>query len=170
MRVAGNGMISSFSMADFHSFLPHCVYGPHLLYPSISGWTLDCFHAWLLFTSAPMNIRVHASFQIRVFSRYMPRKEIAGSYGNSILSYYWCHFNRVSSVAQWERICQQCRRCQFHLWVGKIPWRRKWQPTPIFLLRKSHGQRSLAGYSPWGHKESDMTEWLNTHTYTQCHF
>jgi len=43
-------------------------------------------------------------------------------------------------------------------WVGKIPWRRKWQPTPIFLPGKSHGQRSLAGYSPWGCKESDMAE------------
>ena len=38
------------------------------------------------------------------------------------------------------------------LWVGKIPWRRKWQPTPVFLSEKSHGQRSLAGYNPWGHK------------------
>ena len=40
----------------------------------------------------------------------------------------------------------------------KIPWRRKWQPTPVFLPQKSHGQRSLVGYSRWGHKESDMTE------------
>ena len=43
-------------------------------------------------------------------------------------------------------------------WVGKIPWRRKWQPIPVFLPEKSHGQRSLAGYSPWGRKESDMTK------------
>ena len=41
-------------------------------------------------------------------------------------------------------------------WVGKIPWRRKWQPTPIFLPRKSHGQRSLTGYSPWDCQGSDM--------------
>ena len=41
--------------------------------------------------------------------------------------------------------------------VGKIPWRRKWQPTPVFLPGESHGQRSLVGYSPWGHKESDTT-------------
>ena len=40
------------------------------------------------------------------------------------------------------------------------PWRKKWQPTPIFLPGKSYGQRSLVGYSPWGHKELDMTEWL----------
>ena len=43
-------------------------------------------------------------------------------------------------------------------WVRKIPWRRKWQPTPVFLLGKSHGERSLAGYSPRGRKESYMTE------------
>ena len=45
-----------------------------------------------------------------------------------------------------------CRRPQFNPWVGKIPWRRKWQPTPLCLPGKSHGQRSLAGHSPWGHK------------------
>ena len=43
-------------------------------------------------------------------------------------------------------------------WVGKIPWRRTWQPTLVLLSGEPHGQRSLAGYSPWGHKESDMTE------------
>ena len=48
----------------------------------------------------------------------------------------------------------------FNPWVGIIPWRRKWQPTPVFLLKQSHGQRSLVGYSPWGCKESDTTEWL----------
>ena len=41
---------------------------------------------------------------------------------------------------------------------GRVPWRRKWQPTPVFLPGESHGQRSLAGYSPLGHKELDMTE------------
>ena len=45
---------------------------------------------------------------------------------------------------------------------GKIPWRRKWQPTPVFLPGKSHGQRSLVGYSPWHRKESDMTKRLNS--------
>ena len=44
--------------------------------------------------------------------------------------------------------------------VRKIPWRREWQPTPVFLLGKFHGQRSLAGYSPWGCTELDMTERL----------
>ena len=55
-----------------------------------------------------------------------------------------------------ESICQ-CRRCRFDPWVGKIPWRRKWQPTPVFLPGKSHRQRSLAGYSPRGSQESDTS-------------
>ena len=46
----------------------------------------------------------------------------------------------------------------FDPWVRKIPWRRKWQPTPVFSPGKSHGWRSLIGYSPWGHKELDITE------------
>ena len=57
----------------------------------------------------------------------------------------------MASPTQWR---------QFNPWVGKIPWRRKWQPTPIFLPGEFHGQRSMVGYSPWGHKELDMTEWL----------
>ena len=58
--------------------------------------------------------------------------------------------------------CRSCSRLWFNLWVRKIPWRRKWLPTPVFLSEKFYGSRSLAGYSPWGFKESDKTE----HTYT----
>ena len=54
------------------------------------------------------------------------------------------------------------RRCRFHPWIKKIPWSRKWQPTPVFLSGKFHIQRSLVGYSPCGHKESDMTEQLRS--------
>ena len=46
----------------------------------------------------------------------------------------------------------------FDPWVGKIPWTREWQPTPIFLPGEFHRQRRLAGYSPWGHKELDTSE------------
>ena len=52
---------------------------------------------------------------------------------------------------------------------GKISWRRKWQPTPVLLPEKSHEWRSLVGYSPWGHKESDTTERLHF-TYYQMGF
>ena len=61
-----------------------------------------------------------------------------------------------------ESTCQR-RRCRFDPWVGKIPWRKAWQPTPVFLPGESYGQRSLAGYSPWGLKPSDTTE----HAYTR---
>ena len=54
----------------------------------------------------------------------------------------------------------QCRRPRFNSWVWKIPLEKEMQPTPVFLPGEFHGQRSLAGYSPWGHKESDVIEWL----------
>ena len=52
------------------------------------------------------------------------------------------------------------RSLGFDSWVGKIPWRQEWQPTPVFLPGESYGQKSLAGCSPWGRKKSDTTEWL----------
>lgn len=63
-----------------------------------------------------------------------------------------------------ESTCQ-CRRCKRHRinsWVGNTPWRRKWQPTRAFLPGNFHGQRSLAGYSPWSCKEWNMT--VHAHT------
>ena len=63
----------------------------------------------------------------------------------------------ASLVAQWWRIHLLCRRCGFCPCIKKISWWRKWQPTPVFLPGKSHGQKSLEGYSPWDRKELDMT-------------
>ena len=65
-----------------------------------------------------------------------------------------------------ESACQRRRRkrSRFSPWVGKIPWRKKWQPTLVLLPGKSSGQRRLAGYSPQGCKESDTTEQLSTST------
>ena len=60
-----------------------------------------------------------------------------------------------------ESACQR-RRCGFNPWVGKITWRRDWQPAPVFLPGKSHGETSLADCSPWSHRESDTTEQLST--------
>ena len=64
-----------------------------------------------------------------------------------------------------ESACQ-CRRHWFDPWVRKIPWRRKWESTPVFLPGESRGQRSLMGCNLWGHKESDIPERACTHTYT----
>ena len=61
--------------------------------------------------------------------------------------------------------CRRCKRRGFNPWVGKILWRRKWQPTPVLLPGKSHGQRSLVGYSLWGREESDTTERLHFISY-----
>ena len=66
----------------------------------------------------------------------------------------------ASLVAQMVKICLWCKRHRFDPWVRKIPWRKKWQPTPVLLPGESHGQRSLAVYRPWNHKESDTTEQL----------
>ena len=66
---------------------------------------------------------------------------------------YW-----ASMVAQAVKICLQYRTPGFHLRIEKMPWRREWQPTLVFLPGKSHGQKSLAGYSPRGCKELNMTE------------
>ena len=54
--------------------------------------------------------------------------------------------------------CRRQKRCGFGPWVGKILWKRAWHTIPVFLPGESYGQRSRAGYSPWGRKESDMTE------------
>ena len=60
-------------------------------------------------------------------------------------------------------------RREFSSWVRKIPWKRAWHPTPVFFPRESHGQKSLAGYSPWGCKESDTTEQLSfIHSFPGC--
>ena len=66
------------------------------------------------------------------------------------------------------RVHLQCRRPGFDPWVGKVPWRGEWQPTPVFLPGKLHGQRSLAGHSPWGRKES-RHDWATTHAWMHAH-
>ena len=76
--------------------------------------------------------------------------------------------NGKESTCQWRRL----KRRKFDLWVGKIPWReipwrRKWHPTPAFFPGESHGQRSLAGYSPWGHTVGHG--WATEHTHTDRH-
>ena len=80
---------------------------------------------------------------------------------------YLYQYGLLDGLPRWlngkESTCQ-CRRPGFDPWVGKIPWRRESQPTPVFLPGESHGQRSLVGYSPWGHKELDTTEHKHAQT------
>ena len=73
----------------------------------------------------------------------------------------FCWFKDFPGGSDGKSVCLQWGRPGFSPWVRKIPWRRKWHPTPVLLPGKSHGQRSLIGYSPWGNKESDLTEQLH---------
>ena len=82
------------------------------------------------------------------------------------------HHSGISWWLRGKEYTWQCRRCRFDPWVRKISWRRKWQTTPVFLPEKSHGQRSLEGYSPPDvTRESDATEWLNNNKtpWPGCH-
>ena len=83
---------------------------------------------------------------------------------HSIYRYLMLTSDISGGLSRWlrgeESTCQ-CKGGGFNPWVRKIPWRRKWQFTPVLLPGKSHGQRSLVGCSPWGHKELDTTERLH---------
>ena len=75
--------------------------------------------------------------------------------------------NKLLPILQWASLVVQTlkylpvmQETGLDPWVEKIPWKRAWQPTPILWPGEAHGQRSLAGYSPWGHKQSDATERL----------
>ena len=84
-----------------------------------------------------------------------------------ILSGFWGGVSGKEPTCQ----CRRCKRLGFNPWVRNIPWRRVRQPTPVFLPGKFYGQRSLVGYSPWGHKESDTTESDLAHSmHTSCWF
>ena len=100
---------------------------------------------------------------------------------NKLEQWFWislthnCALDRIEKVIKHSqgfpggshrKECLQCRRPRFNPWVGKIPWRRKWQPAPVFLPGKSHGRRSLAVYGPRGRKESDTTTTSLKHSLT----
>ena len=72
----------------------------------------------------------------------------------------------IGEEPAWQ--CRRCKRCGFHPWFGKIPWRREWLPSAVFLPGEFHGQSSLVGYSSWGCQESDTTEWLHFHFSLSC--
>ena len=125
-------------------------------WPSVSGWCCWSRHlpdfsgtpslpAW----GCPMRCSCWVwSYWMHPFRRVFPG--------------FWKHkslqgFPRWLSGWRIRLQCKRHRRCVFDLWMGKLPWRRAWQPTPVFLPG-SHGYRSLAGYNPWGHKELDTAE------------
>ena len=76
--------------------------------------------------------------------------------------FFHCSLGLPRWLSGKESACQ-CRRSEFNPWVRKILWRRKWQPTQVYLPEKFHGQRSLEDYSLWSWKQYDTIEWLSIH-------
>ena len=111
---------------------------------------------------------IQIAFEIIFFSIHKFRRECyihTYSFQNSYFFICYFYFNQlgliqVSLVVQRSRILLPMQET-LDPCIKKIPWRGKWQPTPVLLPGKSHGQRSLVGYTPWGHKTSDMTYQLN---------
>ena len=124
----------------------------HFLYEEI-------FFSPLFYTLIIFIIEIHGLFKRSIIERcanvYENKKEDLVLQKTKLFVIKWLPrwLNGKESTCQ----CRRCRRYVFDLWVGKIPWGRKWKATPLFLPGKFHGQRSLVGYSPRGHKELDMT-------------
>ena len=86
-------------------------------------------------------------------------------------------YQSINNVNQWSPVGSNDKESACNAgglgWIpvpGRFPWKREWLPTPVFLSGEFHGHRSLAGYNPWGHKESDMTEQLSIHNYHKIKF
>ena len=105
---------------------------------------------------------IYINIYIFIYKSYFSLRKLGLNYPQrvefflQIFNYTFCSINMVGVQLLWwlcgkENACQY-RRCSFNPWLGKIPWRRKWQPSLVFLPGKSHGQRSLLGYSPIGLK------------------
>ena len=139
----------------------HVFMGIYVFSSEISGHVAPCLTVW---GTAKLFSKEFYHFAI------MPIIRVGCSFSTALLAlfmvYLFCYshpsgyegFTGGSVVKEFSCQCRRHRRCRFDPWIGTFPWRRKGQPTPVFLPGKSHGQRSLEGYSPWGRKESDPTE------------
>ena len=109
---------------------------------------------WKEFQNSVSNRAIHANRPV-VLTLLTPDLQ-ASMVTRNLYSKYYMFWGLPRWLRGKESACQY-RRPRFCPWDGKIPWKRNWQPTPVFLPGKSHGQKSLVGYSPWVTKQSDMT-------------
>ena len=155
-----------FTSQVFHNYFPNCLFihstiitRPWEYSCKHDGWGI-CSHREGLYTNICEQIiteRERAKKKINVMGLHVTRglpRGIQKAHSEELICEWW-EWWEVSHARIWDR------RCRFDPWVRKIPWRRAWQPTPVFLPGKSHGQRCLAGFSPGCCKLSNMTEQLS---------
>ena len=116
---------------------------------------------------------VHLGFSIRWYGKpeltFWPTQDSEDRITESIKKTVKLRTKPLCTTHRWFRGKESGRQCRWHRrhefdpWVRKISWRRQWQPTSVFLPGKSHGQRSLAGYSPWG-SQRVKHDWVTEHT------
>ena len=112
------------------------------------------FYLIIVKESWPQSLRIRC---LTIFQLFLSHTQIS-------LKVLWMFGFAGGTVVKNHQWVQEMQEIRLDPSVGRIPWRRKWQPTPVFLPGESHGQGSLAGYSPWGHKELDTTECTFTAT------
>ena len=119
---------------------------------------VKCLFSFLNWSTVGLQYHVNFKYTVKWFS-YMYK-----CISNYLSIYLW-GFPSGTSDQEPACQCRRCKRCRFHPQVVKIPWKRAWQSTLVFLLRESYGQRSLAGYSHRVTKSQTWLRWLSTHTY-----
>ena len=124
---------------------------PHRQHPAPPWYTV-----YSLWTYTDMS----KTSRVRVYLRVPPLVCTCHGFRRLFLMTYTVILRQYSGK---ESICQcrRCKRCKFNLWLRKTPWRRTWQPTPVFLPGKFHRERGLEGLQSMGHKELDTTERLS---------
>ena len=133
-------------------------------------WVKEIVHGvteswiWYIQSWSPLGWTGWISLQSKGLSRVFSNTTVQKHQFFNVQPSLWFNSHiHFSGGSDGKSVCLQCRRLGFTPWVGKIPWQRKGQPTPILLSGKFHGWRNLVGYSPWGRKESDTTERLHFH-------
>ena len=134
----------------------------HLQTPIKTQTIVNCLEAWVTVSGSwlcPNYCKVISSTEKYLHLSNLVKEKGAHTYNRN--GTWISGFPDGTSSEKPACWCRRLRTHRFHPCISKIPRRRAWQPARVFLPGESHGQRSLVGYSPWGHKELDMSEWLS---------